>query len=55
VTVVPVEVFDHEADMMIRLGWLDQRDRQHRRRVGRAVADLLERVLDRAARARGWL
>ena len=53
--VVPVELFDHEVEALIRLGFLGARRLPARRRIGRAVADLVERVLERATRtARSW-
>ena len=43
--VVPVELFDHEVEALIRHGFLDRADARARRRIGRAVADLVEQVL----------
>jgi hypothetical protein len=51
--VVPVELFNDEVQALVRLGLLPAGDASHRRRIGRAVADLVERVLERAARGRG--
>ena len=51
--VVPVELFNDEVHALVRLGLLPPGDASHRRRIGRAVADLVERVLERSARGRG--
>jgi hypothetical protein len=45
-----VELFNDEVQSLVRLGFLKLGDASHRRRIGRAVADLVERVLERAAR-----
>jgi hypothetical protein len=48
--IVPVELFNDEVQALVRLGFLPPGDASHRRWIGRAVAGLVERVLERAAR-----
>ena len=48
--VVRVELFNHEVEALIHHGFLERADAHARRRIGRAVADLVEHVLKRAAR-----
>lgn len=50
--IVPVELFNDEVQVLIRLGLLPSGDASHRRLIGRAAADLVERVLERTARSR---
>jgi hypothetical protein len=49
---VPIELFDDEVRSLVRLGFLEQGDASHRQHIGRAVADLVERVPERATRSR---
>jgi hypothetical protein len=48
--VVPVELFGDEVQALVRLGLLPPGDASHRGRIGSAIEDLVERVLERAAR-----
>ena len=48
--VVPVELFDHEVEALIDHRFLERADARARSRIGRAVAKLVEHVLERARR-----
>ena len=49
--VVPVELFAEEVEALVRTGWLDPRYAAARPRIGRAVADLVEHVVEGLHRA----
>jgi hypothetical protein len=52
--VVSVELFGREIEALIRLGFLERSGASDRDRIGRAVVDLVERVLERTRPNHRW-